>query len=97
MNDMKNEKLSGIGSKRLKVKTGDLIECEGKVFVFGKDRGTGEIKTFNISNMEASCASGGEDTVAERGPCKVCGKPFDSNDELYEHYDTEHNKGAEVL
>lgn len=60
---------SGIGSKRLKVKTGDLIECEGKVFVFGKDRGTGEIKTFNISNMEAACASGGEATVAAGGGC----------------------------
>jgi hypothetical protein len=23
--------------------------------------------------------------------CKVCGKPFDNKDDLYEHYDFEHN------
>jgi len=36
-------------------------------------------------------------TNAVRWDCKVCGKSFDENYELYEHYDTEHNKGAEVL
>ncbi len=29
----------------------------------------------------------------ETYPCKVCGKPFKNYDDLYEHYDTVHNKG----
>ena len=39
----------------------------------------------------------GSATKPVRWDCKVCGKSFDENYELYDHYDTVHNKGAELL